>query len=199
MDSPIKYHHPSLVVASLTLSEAEFLIPAKRRGKKGAQYNPRNAMKFRPYFDRILAKPDEALLIPAEINGVMPSTLHVQVNEALKWLVDQPAKDFDKYRVLRYSITNRRTADGIILQIKQGFKAVEPVKANLTNSSGLRKGDWKARFLDFIETASIRPAQLTIDDVVLTDDDLTFINQVTSQIEGTAVVYQGKELYVTLS
>src|SRR6266516_2439218 len=75
-----------------------FINKSQRRILPRSTYTPRNAFRWKPIFDEMIASREE-ILIPFKQNNereVSPLTLRQQISDGLLWLVDNSPEEIDE-------------------------------------------------------------------------------------------------------
>lgn len=182
------------------LTKAYNLNPNKR--KTTPNYNPRVASQYKPLLDlayKNLSKDvTHPIVVSAKSLGVGALTLHIQLNEALRFLVDHEEDPAGPFHILRDSVVMTKVMDGVAIRLKTGMLMPKSVEAtNMDHDGSLDKREWKGRVMKFIENPS--GLSLDITPVVLEEMDLQWLENVIRVIPGLKYSYETPSLILTIT
>src|SRR5438046_284845 len=163
-----------------------FINKSQRRILPRSTYTPKNAFRWKPIFDEMLASREE-VLIPFkqdDLKKVSPLTLRQQLSDGLLWLVDNSPEEIDKnnkyprqdYQLLRSEIRMTIEENGVRLL----FKNLQQKPAKSIKISSEDQEHWKERFSSFINSNEAN--LLFLKNLSLSERDQEFIKNTLSTI-----------------
>lgn len=138
-------------------------------------YTPENAQSFLSTFERVIKERKNITILSAK-TGLKTSTLHLRANDALRWLIDNAAKEDDRKRfaLLRLQITIAKIPEGVVLKFKENL---------LIEATTLNPTEWRNEFDEWFRTA--QPEDIFHkENIIVTDIDKERITNMMAGVSG---------------
>ena len=150
--------------------------------RKRSSYNAQTAEMIKPILDKLLNDPKD-VFVPCSGTGYSASTMHVKLNDGLKWLMNNDPENANTYRLLRTQICIRKLEEGCLIYFKEGLKALrqQDLTAKELEVATNDSIKWRHDILTWLQSA--QPDQMfTRDNIAINDDDKRWVYDTLAEI-----------------